>query len=820
MKRFFLLLIIYVSVLFPQEYKSLKVCIYEDWPLYYYDEKEGPKGLFVDLLEKIAEKEKFSLEYFPSTLDGCLKGLRKKKFDLLCAVTQTHDRLQYASFAKEKIIENWAVVYAKEKTGIHNIPDLDNRVVALLKGDAYNDKFFSLIREFDIDPKIVYAHSYDEIFTLIDENRVDAGVATRLLFYKIHDKYPSIVATPIIFSPIKLTFAAPKDKKELLNVIDKNIRILKNNAGSEFKRLLEKHLSVTVMEKIPKWVYSVFGIFLIFASVLFLFNLYLKREVDKRTSLYKKEKEKAVKSYKKEAYLRSVINTVRNINQILIENENIDTILKKVCEELAGNIHYKLAWIGIPDGNSVKVAYKSTDNTGYLENSFRVDINPESKFSKGPTGTAYLTKKTVIENTQEDNNFEPWKERAQKSGFTYCMATPLKYKDKLIFGVLTVYTDNKEGFKKEEIAMLEELAGDIGFVLYHHKLAEDKERLLNESLKSYKEIARSMIELIEARDPYTAGHSKRVAMYSEMLAKELGLDVSSIKKLTEAAYLHDIGKIETPDTILLKPGKLNDIEYSIIKKHPETGYKVLSSISKFKELAEIVLYHHERCNSSGYPYGIGCSEIPFLSKILAVADAFDGMTTDRIYKPRKNLENALKELEKAKGILFDEKVVEAALKVFKDVSLQQKIDQLPKSRLEEERFAYFFKDQLTNTYNIKYLEIIFAREETIDRFSYLYLFSLHKFTLFNKTHGWRSGNEFLIKTAEKISSFFNTEKIFRYKGDSFIVLSDKEIEIDTDSMKKLLNIEEAGLELSVKVYNLKKLNINSMDKLHRQILYG
>ena len=174
----------------------------------------------------------------------------------------------------------------------------------------------------------------------------------------------------------------------------------------------------------------------------------------------------------------------------------------------------------------------------------------------------------------------------------------------------------------------------------------EKEALNNELLENYKKTLFAFVDMIEERDTYTGGHSQRVAKYSVMIAKEMGYEKKELERIYQAGMLHDIGKMNIPDTVLLKPGKLDDIEYKLIQSHAENGYKFLIQIPMYQELADIIHFHHERYDGKGYPTGKKGTQTGIFSYILAVADAFDAMTTSRIYKGRKNIQDALIEIQK------------------------------------------------------------------------------------------------------------------------------------------------------------------------------
>jgi PAS domain S-box-containing protein/putative nucleotidyltransferase with HDIG domain len=171
---------------------------------------------------------------------------------------------------------------------------------------------------------------------------------------------------------------------------------------------------------------------------------------------------------------------------------------------------------------------------------------------------------------------------------------------------------------------------------------------------------------IEMRDPYTAGHQRRVAFLAEAIANELKLPEFQVEGIRFAAQIHDIGKIYVPAEILSKPTKLTDLEYTIIKTHPQAGYEILKNIEFPWPIGLIVLQHHERIDGSGYPNGLKDGEILLEAKILSVADVVEAMSSHRPYRPSFGIGKALEEVQIKKGILYDSQVVEACLKIFSE----------------------------------------------------------------------------------------------------------------------------------------------------------
>jgi putative nucleotidyltransferase with HDIG domain len=164
---------------------------------------------------------------------------------------------------------------------------------------------------------------------------------------------------------------------------------------------------------------------------------------------------------------------------------------------------------------------------------------------------------------------------------------------------------------------------------------------------------------IEARDPYARGHSSRVALLAHSLARRIGFDALTLARLRLGGILHDLGKLEVPESILLKPGPLTEPELAQMRRHPAAGARMLRALGEGEEALQCVLYHHERWDGLGYPCGRSGDEIPLEARILAVADAFDAMTSTRPYRGARPAPEALDELERCSGSQFDPFLVAA-----------------------------------------------------------------------------------------------------------------------------------------------------------------
>lgn len=232
------------------------------------------------------------------------------------------------------------------------------------------------------------------------------------------------------------------------------------------------------------------------------------------------------------------------------------------------------------------------------------------------------------------------------------------------------YEDEMEKLKKElENAkikieeMKQEIENDNIKIEIMKKKLEESEL---QTERAYLENIETLRYAEEVRNPYTRGHSERVSKYAVLIGNKMNLSDEEIRILRVGGLFHDIGKIGTPDSILLKESKLSDEEYDKIKRHPLIGAEILSNSQGFKDILPIVKYHHERFDGSGYPENLKGEEIPLLARITAVADSFDAMNSRRTYRDRLDLDKIISEIEAGKGTQFDPDVVDAFLDILKN----------------------------------------------------------------------------------------------------------------------------------------------------------
>jgi GGDEF domain-containing protein len=233
----------------------------------------------------------------------------------------------------------------------------------------------------------------------------------------------------------------------------------------------------------------------------------------------------------------------------------------------------------------------------------------------------------------------------------------------------------------------------------------------------------------------------------------------------------------------------------------------------YKDIAEIILCHHERYDGKGYPKGLKGDEIPMFGRIIKIADSFDAMTTNRIYKSRISVPQAMKELKDCSGSEFHPKVVESAIKALKNVKLASNITQLPKTYLEKERFSYFYRDQITQAYNVTYLDVILNANSYEKEYKSIQLLYLNNFSAYNKKHSWSAGNQLLSDFVDYLSLSYPKSIIFRFHGDDFVLISKDKLSIDEGSLQRLDMLAKNSIHVSTLHINIEEKNICSLKEL-------
>ncbi len=240
-------------------------------------------------------------------------------------------------------------------------------------------------------------------------------------------------------------------------------------------------------------------------------------------------------------------------------------------------------------------------------------------------------------------------------------------------GIGIIYLENCVLDKEEYLDLLKIYVNQsveaIINIQLHEEVVSANEKLQNsysQLQRTYYELIEALTKAVDAKDAYTAGHSTRVSLYARVIGKSLGMSRNDLVKLKVVALFHDIGKIGIPDGVLLKEGRLTEEEFAVIKTHPVTGSRILAPVSLLSDIIPGVKHHHEKYDGRGYPDGLAGEDIPLAARILAIADSFDAMTSDRSYRRKMSFEDALVEIGRYAGTQFDPELAECFINKFRD----------------------------------------------------------------------------------------------------------------------------------------------------------
>lgn len=239
------------------------------------------------------------------------------------------------------------------------------------------------------------------------------------------------------------------------------------------------------------------------------------------------------------------------------------------------------------------------------------------------------------------------------------MCAPLVNRGKVLGVIYVDSADRANLYTRDDLALLSAMALKAATSLDNARLYEDLRNLFYSTVET-------LIRAIQARDRYTSGHSARVSRYALLIADKFGFNNKQKHELYLAAMLHDIGKIGIPDALLNREGKLTEAQMQRIRSHVKVGASMLKALGEMNPIVPLILHHHEAWNGSGYPDGLSGEEIPLMSRILAVADAYDAMTSDRPYRRALSVPDTVDEIRRFSGVTFDPKVVDAFMEVLEE----------------------------------------------------------------------------------------------------------------------------------------------------------
>lgn len=347
------------------------------------------------------------------------------------------------------------------------------------------------------------------------------------------------------------------------------------------------------------------------------------------------------------------LSALYKANQIIAQERDLTRLFERVLDQIFALVKAHNGAILLKDPNTDELVSVYT-KSGSKQEIFRISSTIVRRALE--VGEAVLTYDAA-----GDDRFEAGHSIIAQN-IASAMCTPLKQQDEIL-GVIYVDTrGTRHAFVQHDLELLVALAGPAAIAIKNARYVRELE-------KAYDETLLLLASAIELRDHYTAGHTWRVTNFSLAVARELGWDEERLKECKMGGVLHDVGKIAVPDSILNKPGRLTEEEFELMKIHPEKGAHLLQDVSRLSPLIPYCLYHHERFDGKGYPYGLKGEDIPMEGRVVAVADTFDAMTSSRPYRKGMDSEVAIAEIEKNKGTQFDPDCADALIKAYREGKL-------------------------------------------------------------------------------------------------------------------------------------------------------
>ncbi len=362
-------------------------------------------------------------------------------------------------------------------------------------------------------------------------------------------------------------------------------------------------------------------------------------------------------------------------NQAIVYSDTPEVLFSSICQIAITQGKFRFIWISSQDAQTqaMNIQVSADSDQNYIED-LKALLHEKGETLLNRLGVEQELIFNDIDSTNAD--FTICKGLAQKHG-SKSFANFSIGDNEHIKGIMTFFSEHKNFFDNEILDLLREMRGDINFALKNFIQTQWRQQAQISLDSNAQKINKLLIDTvtaiantIEMRDPYTAGHQKRVARLACAIAKKMGLDANRIEGLNLAAQIHDVGKINIPAEILSKPTKLTNIEFMLIQMHPEMGYEILKDIEFPWPVATIVRQHHEKLDGSGYPLGLKGDEILLESRILTVADIVEAMASHRPYRPSLGIDIAINEILRERGTKLDATVVDACIALFREDNYQ------------------------------------------------------------------------------------------------------------------------------------------------------
>ena len=375
--------------------------------------------------------------------------------------------------------------------------------------------------------------------------------------------------------------------------------------------------------------------------------------------------------------LNKTLKLISRCDEILIRSEIENDLISKISHEIIKQEEYHFVGVFFKENNLIMCNHNSSSNQLFPEIN---SMDFKKAYNKKCPIAVCIEDSKLIKINDIENDIK-WGNTIKELVGT-CPASKLEmvgsmlilpFSSANILGAMVIYSKYINNFTNEKTDLFIELSNDMAYGINTLRLrqqffetSKERDETLTRLRESLNGTVESIAKMVEVRDPYTAGHQKRVSHLAVEIAKELNISPDKVEGIKIAALIHDIGKIQLPSEILTKPTKLTELEFEMIKTHSTTGYEILKNINFPWPIAQIIYQHHERIDGTGYPNGLKNTQILLEAKIISVADVVEAIASHRPYRASLGVDFALDIIEKDKDKAFDSEVVEACLRLFRE----------------------------------------------------------------------------------------------------------------------------------------------------------
>lgn len=653
--------------------RELKVVLDKDYPPFTYIDRDGNLvGICVEFWKLFTEKTGIKVRLIPVEWTKAHEMMINREADVIDTIFKTPTREKYLDFTEPLFYITSSVYYRKNLTNISSINDITPYIVGVKEKDALIDISLSINK----DIKFVYYKNYSDIVEaarigkisvfLMDDIPANYYLVQKNILYEFTKTKP--------FTSNYLYLATQKGNTEVLSILKEGLSKI---SKKEIDSLVDRYTVET--REFPTWIWKILlyiGISVIsIIIILVIFNRILKRKVILATKeLIEKNEELEKDKEEINAMYEELKASTEELEELYKELQNTNDTLIKVIDTVS------------------KISIITTDEREFLSNILDITINliPRARYGsiftltedgvkllvtrghkKELEGSYFSNEDFIRENSviivkdilerhrTNENLYRLLKEYTKP--FSETIVAPLMWNNK-IFGYMSIdTTDNGENFTEQDKKKVEYITM-ICSAFYAIKQYSERELLL------LNRIVQVIVKALEYYDVATVGHSARVTRYALKIAERLNLSAETTRRIYWAGYIHDIGKIFVRQDILNKPARLTDAEYELVKLHSVKGEELISNIEELEDIAKIIRFHHERWDGKGYPEGLSGEDIPLEARILAVADAFDAMTSERPYKRALTIKEAIEELKRCSGTQFEPRIVDVMVSILEEES--------------------------------------------------------------------------------------------------------------------------------------------------------